>query len=90
MLNLTLLPFSPYVIAINRAGIKVLPSVINAAILTSAFSAGNSALFTSSRILYGLSIRGQAPKIFSRVTKGGLPFNAVAFCVRLHIWIHCL
>lgn len=84
MPDLTFLRSSPYVIAINRAGIKVLPSIINAAILTSAFSAGNSFLYTSSRILYGLAIRGQAPEIFSRVTKAGLPFNAVVFCVSLH------
>jgi len=71
---------SPYVIAANRAGIKVLPHIINAAIFTSAFSAGNSYLYSSSRVLFGLSIRGQAPKIFSRVTKGGLPFISVAFC----------
>ena len=76
-------PLSPYVIAVNRAGIKVLPHIINAAIFTSAFSAGNSFLYSSSRILFGLSIRGQAPKIFSRVTKAGLPLIAVAFCVSL-------
>ncbi|THH09724.1 hypothetical protein EW145_g1807 [Phellinidium pouzarii] len=68
---------SPYVIAFTRAGIKVLPSIINAAIFTSAFSAGNSFLFCSSRILYGLAVRGQAPKIFAYCTKNGLPIAAV-------------
>ena len=72
---------SPYVIAIKRAGIHTLPSIINAAIFTSAFSAGNSFLFCSSRILYGLSIRGQAPRIFAYCTKNGLPIIAVLFCV---------
>ena len=72
---------SPYVIAIRRAGIHTLPSIINAAIFTSAFSAGNSFLFCSSRILYGLSIRGQAPRIFSFCTKNGLPIVSVLFCV---------
>lgn len=71
---------SPYVVAMNRAGIKVLPHIINAAVFTSAFSAGNSYLYTSSRVLFGLSIRGQAPKVFSRVTKAGLPLVSVAFC----------
>lgn len=83
VLDPTPLPSSPYVIAINRAGIKVLPHIINAAIFTSAFSAGNSFLYSSSRVLFGLSIRGQAPEIFGRVTKGGLPLIAVAFCVSL-------
>lgn len=64
---------SPYVIAINRARIKVLPSIINAAIFTSAFSAGNSCIYSSSRVLYGLSIRGQAPRFLAYCTKNGLP-----------------
>ncbi|TDL23707.1 general amino acid permease 1 [Rickenella mellea] len=68
---------SPYVIAMTRAGIKVLPSVINAAIFTSAFSAGNSFLFCASRVLYGLAIRRQAPTIFAKCTQNGLPIVAV-------------
>ncbi|KAM6497265.1 general APC amino acid permease [Amanita muscaria] len=68
---------SPFVIAFNRAGVKVLPHIINAAVFTSAFSAGNSFLFCSSRILYGLALRGQAPKVFAICTKNGLPIVAV-------------
>ncbi|KAI0358183.1 general amino acid permease 1 [Trametes cingulata] len=68
---------SPYVIAMTRAGIKVLPHIINAGIFTSAFSAGNSFLFCSSRVLYGLALRGQAPKIFTYCTRNGLPLAAV-------------
>ena len=68
---------SPYVIAMTRAGIKVLPHIINAGVFSSAFSAGNSFLFCSSRVLYGLALRGQAPKIFAYCTKSGLPLFAV-------------
>jgi amino acid transporter len=68
---------SPFVIAINRAGIKVLPHIVNAGVFTSAFSAGNSFLFCSSRILYGLALRGQAPRFFAYCTKNGLPVFAV-------------
>lgn len=42
---------SPFVIAIRKAGITGLPSVINAALLTSAWSAASSDLYTSSRAL---------------------------------------
>ncbi|KAF7325629.1 Amino acid permease/ SLC12A domain-containing protein [Mycena kentingensis (nom. inval.)] len=45
---------SPFVLAIRRVGIKGLPSVINAGVLTSAFSAGNTGLYGSSRQLYGM------------------------------------
>ncbi|PCH44566.1 general amino acid permease 1 [Wolfiporia cocos MD-104 SS10] len=77
---------SPYVIAFQRAGIRVLPSVINACVFTSAFSAGNSFLFSASRILYGLAIRGQAPKIFAYCTKKGMPIAAVLFS-SLFAWL---
>ena len=61
----------------TRAGIKVLPHIINAGVFSSAFSAGNSFLYCGSRVLYGLALRGQAPKIFTYCTKSGLPLAAV-------------
>ena len=70
---------SPFVIAIKTAGIKGLPSVINAAILTSAWSASSSMLYSSSRALHSLSVSRTAPMIFSYVTRGGIPIVAVAF-----------
>ncbi|KAF9651914.1 amino acid permease [Thelephora ganbajun] len=71
---------SPFVIAIKTAGIKGLPSLINACILTSAWSAASSDLYISSRALYGLAFNGQAPRIFSKTLKNGLPWASVAFC----------
>jgi len=68
---------SPFVIAFNAAGVKIFPHIINACVFTSAFSAGNSLLFCGSRILYGLALRGQAPKIFAHCTKNGLPIVAI-------------
>ncbi|KAJ9475945.1 Proline-specific permease [Pseudozyma hubeiensis] len=72
---------SPFVVAINNAGIKVLPSIVNAALVTSAVSAASSDLFTSSRALYSLAIGGSAPRIFARTTKRGLPYVAVAVSI---------
>ncbi|KAI5120927.1 hypothetical protein M0805_002907 [Coniferiporia weirii] len=71
---------SPFVIAIQAAGIKGLPAVINAALLTSAWSAASSDLYTSSRAIYGLALSGNAPKIFKHTTKRGLPIVAISFC----------
>jgi amino acid transporter len=68
---------SPFVIAFTRAGIQVLPSIINAVLITSAFSAANTYIFTSSRVLYGLAVQNQAPKIFTTCTKDGMPWVAV-------------
>jgi amino acid transporter len=70
---------SPFVLAFDIAGVKVLPSIINAGVLTSAFSAANSGLYGTSRQLYGLALRGQAPRIFARTTKKGLPIIALVF-----------
>jgi len=71
---------SPFVIAINRAGIRGLPSVINAAFLTSAWSAASGDLYFASRALYGMAAAGNAPRIFLRTTRSGLPIVSVAFC----------
>lgn len=71
---------SPFVIAIETAGIKVLPSVVNAGLIASGWSAANSELFTSSRALHGLAIRGHAPRFFGRTGGNGVPYIAVLTC----------
>ncbi|KIM55752.1 hypothetical protein SCLCIDRAFT_1220924, partial [Scleroderma citrinum Foug A] len=68
---------SPFVVAFQRAGIKVLPSIVNAIIITSAFSTANTYVFSSSRILYGLAVQNQAPAIFATCTESGVPWVAV-------------
>jgi amino acid transporter len=70
---------SPFVIAINNAGIAALPSIINAVILLSAWSAGISDVYAASRTLYALALQGQAPRIFRRCTKRGLPIYSLCF-----------
>ncbi|EJT98004.1 amino acid transporter [Dacryopinax primogenitus] len=69
---------SPFVIAIETAGITALPSIINAVILFAAFSAGNSDLYTSSRTLYALALDGKTPAFLRRCTRQGLPIWCVA------------
>ncbi|KAL4247913.1 hypothetical protein ABKN59_006786 [Abortiporus biennis] len=61
---------SPFVIALLNAKVTILPSVINAAILLSAWSAAASDVYISSRFLFFLAERGHAPAIF------GLLLNA--------------
>lgn len=68
---------SPFVIGIQNAGISGLNHVINAAILISAWSSGNSWVYAGSRTLYSLAREGQAPKIFTRCSKNGVPYVAV-------------
>jgi amino acid transporter len=70
---------SPMVIAADLAGVKVLPSLINAVLLTVVLSAANSNVYSGSRILTGLAHEGFAPMFFARTTKGGVPYNSVLF-----------
>ena len=80
---------SPWAIAAKRARIRVLDSVINAVILTSAWSAGNSYLFLASRTLYSMALVGNAPRMFARCTKSGIPYFATAasasFCLLAYL-----
>ena len=68
---------SPWVIAIQRAGINVLPSIINAVILTSASSSANAFLYTGSRYMYALAQNRQAPRFLLKCTKKGVPIWCV-------------
>ncbi|KAH1587652.1 hypothetical protein KXX69_006051 [Aspergillus fumigatus] len=73
---------SPFVIAARRAGIKTAPSIINAIILTSAWSAGNSYILFASRILYGMAVHGHAPAVFERLNRFSVPYVAIS-CIGL-------
>ncbi|RAH78865.1 hypothetical protein BO86DRAFT_391476 [Aspergillus japonicus CBS 114.51] len=68
---------SPFVIAARNAGIKVVPSIINAVVLTSAWSAGNSNMLGGSRIMYAMAAEGHAPQCFKRINRFGIPYVAV-------------
>lgn len=69
---------SPWVVGMKNVGIHgFLPGLINFLILLSGWSCGNAYLFTSSRTLYSLAQDGQAPKIFLKCTKLGIPWVCV-------------
>ncbi|VVT43890.1 uncharacterized protein SAPINGB_P000197 [Magnusiomyces paraingens] len=69
---------SPFVIAINNAGIKGLPSVMNVVILISVLSVGNSSIYACSRTLAALAAQGQAPKILGYIDRQGRPLAGIA------------
>jgi len=80
---------SAFVVGIKNAGIDVLDSIINAGIIISAWSSGNSFLYLSSRSLYSLALSGNAPAFFKACTKKGVPYRAVAcsslFCALAYL-----
>lgn len=69
---------SPFVLAISNAGIKVLPSIVNAVLLTVTWSAANSDLYASSRTIYALALEHKAPAFLRKCTKSGLPVWSIA------------
>lgn len=66
-------------IAINNAGIDIVPSLMNVVILVSVLSVGNSSIYGSSRTLAALADQGQAPRILSYIDRQGRPIVAILF-----------
>ncbi|KAJ7352173.1 amino acid permease-domain-containing protein [Mycena albidolilacea] len=55
----------PYVTAMERLHIGGLAHVVNALVMLSIFSANNSYVYTSSRILFGMALEGCVPRLGS-------------------------
>lgn len=68
---------SPFVLAIQNAGIKVLPSIINSVVLISSLSVANSCTYASTRTLQALAMTGRAPSFMAYVDKQGRPLGPV-------------
>lgn len=68
---------SPFTLVFKKAGLAFAASLMNAVILTAVLSAGNSSLYASTRMLYSMAKEGQAPRIFAKLNKRGVPVAAV-------------
>ncbi|CZR55828.1 related to amino acid transporters [Phialocephala subalpina] len=68
---------SPYVISMERLQISGLASLVNAMIMTSVFSSGNGLLFSATRTLHGMALKGEAPRFLAKCTKAGVPIYAL-------------
>jgi yeast amino acid transporter len=68
---------SPFVIAINNAGISGLDSVMNVVIMISVLSVGNAAIYGSTRTLAALAEQGQAPRFLAYIDRKGRPLIAI-------------
>lgn len=72
---------SPFVVAIKLAKLQGLDHVVNACLIIFVFSATNSDRYIATRTLYGIAADGNAPKVFCRATKHGVPFVAIGLCI---------
>jgi D-serine/D-alanine/glycine transporter len=68
---------SPFVKTFGLVGIPVAAGIINFVVLTSAASACNSGMFSTSRILFNLGKNDQAPSKFAKLNKNYVPSNAL-------------
>ncbi|MBY8911987.1 amino acid permease [Bacillus sp. YC2] len=68
---------SPFVKTFSLVGIPLAAGIINFVVLTSAASACNSGMFSTSRILYNLSKTKQAPASFAKLNKNHVPSHAL-------------
>ena len=64
---------SPFVLTFERLGIKGAAGIINFVVLTAALSACNGSIFGTARIVFNLAQEGQAPRLFARTSKSGIP-----------------
>lgn len=70
---------SPFTIIFEKSGIAMAASIMNAVILTSILSCGNSTLYSASRLLFSMAESKKAPRLFGKVSKKGVPVFAVLF-----------
>ncbi|MDO4643606.1 MAG: amino acid permease [Cardiobacteriaceae bacterium] len=68
---------SPFTLVFERAGLAFAAAVMNAVILSSILSAGNSGMYASTRMLYAMGKDGLAWPFFSRTSKSGVPLHAL-------------
>ncbi|KAI5951631.1 SAM3 [Candida jiufengensis] len=68
---------SPFVIAVNLAGIKVIPHIMNAVIIISVISVGSSSVYGSSRTLASMASQGLIFSWFGYVDREGRPLVAI-------------
>ena len=74
---------SPFVMIFSQLGIGWAAHLLNFIILTAALSVYNSGMYANSRMLFGLAQQGNAPKVFLKVNKSGVPIPAVLFSAML-------
>lgn len=75
--DVTQVAMSPFTLVLGRAGIAGAAAVMNAVILTSILSAGNSGLYASTRMLYAMAKEHKAPAVFARTNARGVPVAAL-------------
>ncbi|MCU6754684.1 Lysine-specific permease [uncultured Eubacterium sp.] len=75
--GITNIAASPFTMIFEKTGFGGAATVMNIVILTSILSACNALTYTSSRVLYSMAKVNNAPKIFAKTSKNGIPVAAL-------------
>ncbi|GAA3371605.1 amino acid permease [Streptomyces sannanensis] len=68
---------SPYVAVLDSIGVRSAGQIMNIVVFVALLSALNANLYGSSRMVFSLAERGEAPKGLLKITAGGVPRRAV-------------
>jgi len=68
---------SPFVLTFQHMGITIAAGILNFVVITASLSAINSDVFGVGRMLHGMAGQGHAPKMFSKVSRRGIPWVTV-------------
>ena len=72
---------SPFVMIFHNLDSNVVASALNFVILVASLSVYNSGVYSNSRMLFGLSVQGNAPKFLTRVSRRGVPINSLVVLI---------
>lgn len=70
---------SPFVELFTLIGLPAAASIINFVVLTSAASSANSGIYSTSRMLFGLAKKQDAPEPFGKLSSRSVPANGLLF-----------
>ncbi|MFE8149087.1 proline-specific permease ProY [Brenneria goodwinii] len=68
---------SPFVLTFQHLGITAAAGILNFVVITASLSAINSDVFGVGRMLHGMAEQGHAPKVFTQISKRGIPWVTV-------------
>lgn len=68
---------NPFEMVFDKLGFKYAASALNFIVLTAALSVYSSCIYSNGRMLYGLALKKNAPKILSKTNKKGIPTYAI-------------
>ncbi|WP_066366867.1 amino acid permease [Neobacillus fumarioli] len=72
---------SPFVVVFDSIGIPYSADIMNFVVLTALLSVANSGLYAATRMLYAMSKEKMASPILTKVTKRGVPLNALMITI---------